>query len=87
MISCCLGLYALVPAVMVAGEPRQPGGFTPEERGWWSFQPLKKVTPPAVDEAKATIRNDIDRFIVAKLHDAGLKQAPEASGRDLVRRL
>jgi hypothetical protein len=87
MISCCLGLSALVPAVMGAGEPRQPGGFTAEERGWWSFQPLKGVTPPAVDEGKAAILNDIDRFIVARLHQAGLEQAPEATGRERVRRL
>jgi Protein of unknown function (DUF1549) len=87
MISCCLGFSALVPAVMGAGEPRQTCGFTAEERGRWSFQPLKKVTPPAVDESKATVRNDIDRFIVARFPEPGLEQAPEASGRERVRRL
>lgn len=87
MISCCLGLSALAPAVMGAGKPRQSGGFTAEKRGWWSFQSLKKVTPPAVDEGEATVRNDLDRFIVALLQEAGLWQAPEAAGRERVRRL
>ncbi len=98
MISCCLGFAALAPTVMGAREtdsaavkeaiaPRQPGGFTAAERGWWSFQPLKKVNPPAVDEGTATVRNDIDRFIVAKLQQAGLEQAPEAADRERVRRL
>jgi len=27
---------------------RKPGEFSPQERGWWSFQPLKKVTPPDI---------------------------------------
>ncbi len=61
---------------------RKPGEFTAEERGWWSFQPLKKVTPPDISAA-----SDVDRFVVAKLNDAGLKQAPEADARELVRRL
>jgi hypothetical protein len=66
---------------------RKPGEFTAEERGWWSFQPLKNVMPPDVSTGKAVVRNDVDRFVVAKLHDAGLEQAPEAEARELVRRL
>ena len=53
--------------------PRKPGEFTAEERGWWSFQPLKKVTPPDIAAG-----SDVDRFVIAKLNDAGLEQAPEA---------
>ena len=62
--------------------PRKPGEFTAEERGWWSFQPLKKVTPPDV-----AAHSDVDRFMVEKLQKAGLQQAPEADGRELMRRL
>lgn len=63
--------------------PRKPGEFTAEERGWWSFQPLKKVAPPEVPG----VAGEVDRFVVAKLHEAGLVQAPEAETRELLRRV
>ncbi len=63
------------------------GEFSEEERAWWSFQPLKNVTPPAVDEATGIVENDVDKFILAKLEENGLKQAPEATPEELVRRL
>ncbi len=66
---------------------RKPGEFTAGERGWWSFQPLMKTTPPDVAPDKDMVRNDVDRFIVQKLGDAGLPQAPEADRRELARRL
>lgn len=68
-------------------EARKPGEFTDEERAWWSFQPLKDVTPPTVASGKAIIRNDVDRFILAKLQEAGLEQAPAANPLDLLRRV
>ncbi len=61
---------------------RKPGEFTAEERGWWSFQPLKKVSPPAISAS-----SNVDRFVVEKLQAVGLGQAPEAEPRELVRRL
>ncbi|MES2467950.1 MAG: PSD1 and planctomycete cytochrome C domain-containing protein [Verrucomicrobiota bacterium] len=66
---------------------RKPGEFTAEERGWWSFQPLMKVTPPETGAGPGVIRNDVDRFVVEKLRHAGLTQAPEADRRELARRL
>ena len=66
---------------------RQPGEFTAEERGWWSFQPLMKTTPPETTAGAGTVRNDVDRFVLSKLQPAGLPQAPEAAPRELVRRL
>ena len=63
------------------------GEFTDEERAWWSFQPLADVTPPNVDPATGTVENDVDKFILAKLEEKGLKQAPEATPEELVRRL
>ena len=66
---------------------RKPGEFSAEERSWWSFQPLMKTTPPEVVADKAAVRNDVDRFVVQKLWEAGLTQAPEADRRGLARRL
>jgi len=61
------------------------GGFTEEERKFWSFQPVAKVTPP--DAGGAWARNEIDRFIAQKYAAIQLAPAPEADRRELVRRL
>ena len=54
----------------------------------WSFQPLRKVSPPAVSPAHAGwVRNPIDRFILAALEAKKLTPAPEAAKRTLIRRL
>ncbi len=66
---------------------RKPGEFSAEERAWWSFQPLRKVTPPEVDPDTGVVRNEVDRFVLKKLQEAGLPQAPEAERRELGRRL
>jgi hypothetical protein len=79
--SILLFLAAILPA-----QSKHPE-FTAEERGWWSFQPVKKVAPPAVDESRARIAGEVDRFVVAKLHAVGLEQAPEAETRELLRRI
>ena len=60
------------------------GGFTEAQRNYWFFQPVKKVTPPTVKSA--WVRNDIDRFIVAKQAEMKLDPAPEADRHELVRR-
>ena len=51
-------------------------------RDWWSLQPIVK---PAVPES--TGRNAIDAFVRARLADEGMKPAPRASKRTLLRRL
>lgn len=53
---------------------------------WWSFRPLSPVAPPLADDSDVE-RNPIDRFIDAKLDEAGLSAAPRATQRELVRRL
>src|SRR4051812_20221613 len=52
----------------------------------WAFVPPKKAAPPEV-KMTAWPRNDIDRFILAKLEANGLTPAPEADRRTLIRRL
>ncbi|HZO52107.1 MAG TPA: DUF1549 domain-containing protein, partial [Bryobacteraceae bacterium] len=60
--------------------------ITPEQRAFWSFQPLKRVAPPRVTDT-AWPRNDIDRFILAKLEAANLKPVGPASKRTWLRRV
>jgi mono/diheme cytochrome c family protein len=52
----------------------------------WAYQPPLKSPPPAVKNAKWP-RNDIDRFILARLEKEGLTPAPEADPRTLARRV
>jgi len=57
--------------------------ITPEQRAFWSFQPLKHPpVPPANDWA----RTEIDRFVIAKLQEQGLKPVKSADRRTLIRR-
>ena len=52
----------------------------------WSFVPPRK---PGLPEVKNTVwpRNDIDRFILAKIEANGLEPAPQADRRALIRRV
>src|SRR5712692_1287805 len=59
--------------------------ITEEQRRFWSFQPVRPVTPPAVRDA-AWPRSPIDRFVLAALEAKGLKPAPAAGKRTLIRR-
>jgi hypothetical protein len=56
-----------------------------DARRFWSFQPLRRAEPPRVKDA-AWPRTPLDRFILAKLEDAGLSPNPEAAKRQLIRR-
>jgi hypothetical protein len=55
-------------------------------RQWWSFQPLKSPEPPRVKD-KSWPANDLDRFILARIEAAGLRPAPDAEPRALIRRM
>jgi hypothetical protein len=52
----------------------------------WSFQPIRRHDPPAVKNA-GWPRDDIDRFILAKLEAAGLRPADEADRATWLRRV
>ncbi|MCW3100629.1 MAG: Protein of unknown function (DUF1553)/Protein of unknown function (DUF1549)/Planctomycete [Chthonomonadaceae bacterium] len=52
----------------------------------WAYIAPKRAPLPAVKNA-AWVRNPIDRFILAKLEQSGLKPAPEADRRTLARRV
>jgi hypothetical protein len=52
----------------------------------WAFVPPVRPQPPEAKHA-AWAKNDIDRFVLAKLEHAGLKPSPEADRATLIRRL
>ncbi len=54
----------------------------------WAWQPLQEVSPPATsDQHDATIRNDVDRFILKNLQEKQLTLSPPADRRAMIRRL
>jgi len=67
-----------------------PSKLTDEDRAYWAFQPLQNSLPPAIAsdrEPDRWSRNDVDRFVQARLESEGLTPAPEADRRALMRRL
>ena len=77
---CLLSWFALL-AIGQAAAPSLDEG-----RKHWAFQPLSKQALPVVKDASWP-RNDIDRFILAKLETAGLKPSAEADKATLIRRV
>jgi hypothetical protein len=54
-------------------------------RKFWSFQPIRIVAPPA-SKLAGRARNDVDRFLLARLEAEGLAPVADASPAELVRR-
>lgn len=52
----------------------------------WAFQPVKNPTPPEINDT-AWPRDDIDRFVLAKIEAAELLPAADADARTLIRRI
>lgn len=59
--------------------------FTAEQKAYWAFQPIADPAPPTVSD-DSWVRNDIDRFILAKLEAEGRTQASAADRTTLLRR-
>jgi hypothetical protein len=59
--------------------------FTEKEKAFWSFQPVRDVAPPKVNNA-AWVQSPVDAFILAKLEEKGLKPAKPADRLTLLRR-
>ena len=57
-----------------------------KRKEWWSFQPIKKTTPPEASHPEWN-RSVIDQFVYAKLKANGLQPQSAASAHTLVRRL
>ncbi len=56
------------------------------KRSHWAWQPVRTVSPPAVTDANWPL-HAMDRFILARLEQEGLKPAPAADRHTLIRRL
>lgn len=70
-----------------AAAPKKQVGLSIEAgKKFWSYTPVKKPAVPAVKDT-AWPRSAIDRFILAKIEDAHLQPAPEATPETLARRL
>ena len=69
-------------------EPEQVPKYwiTEEERGFWAFQPIRRLDPPPV-KSPASVRNPIDAFLLAKLEEKSLGFNPEADRQTLLRRV
>jgi hypothetical protein len=72
------------PRVQAAATQRLPYDFA-EAKKFWSFQPIKDVSPPQVKGIR-WIKSPLDRFILARLEEKGLKPAAPADKRTLIRR-
>jgi hypothetical protein len=60
--------------------------FTPAQRRFWSFQPVKAPPPPAL-EHPGWAANPIDAFVGKKLEERGLEPNPAADRVTLLRRV
>ncbi|GDY07409.1 hypothetical protein LBMAG52_08950 [Planctomycetia bacterium] len=59
-----------------------------KRKKWWSFQPIRKLTPPVVsDKSEKWSAHPVDRFVLAKLEEQQLEPNDVADPQTLVRRL
>jgi mono/diheme cytochrome c family protein len=67
--------------------PEEKEAESPKDKAdWWSFKPAIKPSLPA-QPASALARNEIDRFVLAKLQENKLTPSPQADRVTLIRRL
>ena len=57
----------------------------PDGRAHWAFLPVRAEAPPPLRDER-WVRNEIDRFVLARLEQAGFAPAPAADKRTLLRR-
>ena len=71
-----------------AAAPLRAPGLTisDEDRSWWAFRPLEPVAPPQLPDDRWSA-GEIDRFVLARLREAGIEPAAEATPETLIRRL
>jgi hypothetical protein len=76
---------APAPRASSAVASKQPAYNFDEARKFWSFQPVKDHQPPKVKN-ESWVKSPIDRFILARLEEKGLKPVADAGKRTLIRR-
>ena len=60
--------------------------FTPQEKSYWAYQPVKDPAPPVVHD-EAWVKTPVDRFILHELERRQLQPAALASRLSLLRRV
>ncbi len=68
-----------------AASPSPAYVIKPEQRAFWSFQPIHVAPAPAVSHTSWP-KTDIDRYVLARLETAGLAPVRAADKRTLIRR-
>ncbi|MBM84135.1 MAG: hypothetical protein CMJ78_26575 [Planctomycetaceae bacterium] len=79
---------AALPGNIRLARANKSGDFqiSDEDRRWWSFQPIGRFDPPAI-ENKGRVRTPIDRFVLRKLEEHELTLSADADRRTLIRRV
>ena len=77
-------MRTLASLALLAAGTAAAAEYSEAERSFWSFQPRQHAVPPA--SAHPGARNPIDAFIRERLAAEGLRPAPPADRRTLIRR-
>ena len=80
-----MSCFAQVAALVAVCLPQSNSRAGDSDEQFWSFRPVKGVTPPAV-RLEVWPNTKIDRFILAQLEARGLNPAQAADRRTLIRR-
>lgn len=67
-------------------DAKKPLTVTASDREFWAFRPLNKADAPAPAAGGEWANTEVDRFVLAKLHEKGLTPNPIAEKRILARR-
>jgi cytochrome c553 len=73
-------------AAPVLGQSATPEGIVNARATHWAFQPVRPAEPPSVKDSVWGAA-PIDRFVLARLEEAGLSPSPCADRRTLLRRV
>src|SRR5262245_36755753 len=77
------------PEPAAAARPAAPAStfkITEKDRAFWAFQPVKTPALPEVRDS-SWVRSPTDRFLLTALEKKGLRPAPAADRRTLLRRV
>jgi hypothetical protein len=80
-LSLAVSLWSVFPNPIHAGKSLADKG-----KDHWAFQPVRAPIVPAVRD-RAWVRTPIDAFVLARLEAEGLRPAPPADKRTLLRRV
>ena len=82
-------VWPVASSTAITSVTAKSGTITDQQREFWSFKPLRAVTPPHLEGSRDArwARTPIDRFILSGLHASGLTPAPPADRYTQIRRV